>query len=269
MKRKIWWLAILLLLIDCQRVPITGRKQLSLLDSQRVNAMAFTSYDKVLKEAQLSENKEWTRWVKEVGHDIKGAVEKYLRENGSADLLEGYKWEFNLIADDMVNAWAMPGGKVAFYEGIMPICQNKQGVAVVMGHEVAHAIAQHGQERMSQGILQQLGGVAVAVATSGETAETQEAFMTAYGLGSQVGVMLPFSRKHESEADHMGIIFMAMAGYDPRLAPEFWKRMKAKSGGKEPNEFFSTHPSNKTRIDNLNGWMPEAMKYYKEPQAGQ
>lgn len=267
MKRKIWLLALLFIMMDCQRVPITGRKQLSLVNSEKVNKMAFSSYDEVLKESELSKNKEWTRWVKEVGHDIKDAVEKYLRENGSSDLLEGYQWEFNLLAGDMVNAWAMPGGKVAFYEGIMPICKTKQGVAVVMGHEVAHAIAQHGQERMSQGVLQQVGGVAVAVATSGQSAEAQQGFMAAYGLGSQVGMMLPFSRKHESEADHMGIIFMALAGYDPRLAPEFWKRMKAKSDGEEPNEFLSTHPNHKTRIENLNGWMPEAMKYYKKQPA--
>jgi len=262
--RKLWFLILPLLFLDCSRVPITGRRQLNLIKSSQLNTMAFDNYRQTLSQSKLSDNAEWTRWVKEVGEEIKTAVEHYLAQEGASELVKGYAWEFNLIAEQTVNAWAMPGGKVAFYEGIMPICQNREGVAVVMGHEVAHAIAQHGNERMSQGLMQQAGGVALAVAVADQPAETQNLFMGAYGVGSQLGVMLPFSRKHESEADHLGIIFMAMAGYDPTQAPDFWQRMANLSKGEQPPEFLSTHPGHDTRIENLQGWMPEAMKYYQD-----
>lgn len=265
-------LLIPLLLMDCSTVPLTGRKQLSLIPESQINSMAFDSYEEVINKSTLSKNEKWNNWVREVGGDIKSGVRSYLKDEGQLEIVDDYRWEFNLIAEQTVNAWAMPGGKVAFYEGIMPICEDKGGVAVVMGHEIAHAIARHGSERMSQGLVQQLGGVALAVALRDKPQETQALFMGAYGIGSQVGVMLPFSRKHESEADRMGLIFMAMAGYDPREAPEFWKRMQQKSGGGAPPEFLSTHPSHETRIKNLNKWMPEAMKYYQNylnSQAGQ
>ena len=195
---------------------------------------------------------------------IKSAVEKYMADNNLSDQLKGFNWEFNTVESDQVNAFCMPGGKVVFYTGILPICKDDAGVAVVMGHEVAHAIAKHGNERMSQGLIQQFGGVALSVAIADKPAETQQLFQTAYAVGSQVGVMLPFSRLQESEADDLGLIFMAMAGYDPHEAPKFWERMSANSGGSAPPEFMSTHPSHETRIKKLNAAIPKAMEYSKK-----
>ncbi len=263
MKRYLF-LAFVFFIGSCKTVPLTGRKQLNLIPSDQIQSLSNDQYSQVLNQSNLERNTEWSNWVKSVGTDIKNGVENYLRQENRMDLIEDYNWEFNLIKDDdMVNAWAMPGGKVAFYTGIMPICKDRNGVAVVMGHEVAHAVARHGNERMSQGLVQQLGGVALAVAINDKPAETQALFMGAYGVASQVGVLLPFSRTHESEADQLGLIFMAMAGYDPQEAPRFWQRMAAQSGGAQPPEFLSTHPSHTTRINNLNKWMPEAMKYYR------
>ena len=178
--------------------------------------------------------------------------------------LAGFAWEFNLIDDPkMVNAWCMPGGKVAFYTGIMPICKDEEGVAVVMGHEVAHAIANHGRERMSQQMIAQYGLGTLSALMGQNPGAGKELLMQAVGAGAGVG-MLKFSREHESEADHMGLIFMAMAGYDPNAAPKFWERMSAQGGGQEPPEFISTHPSHSTRIKDLQKWIPEAMKHYKK-----
>lgn len=262
MKRTLL-LAALFFIGSCKTVPLTGRKQLNLLPSSQVQSMAVSEYGAVLNEAQLSDNATWTKYVKNSGIRIKEAAETYLQQNNLSDLVEGYIWEFNLLKDDAtVNAWCMPGGKVAFYTGIMPICQNEVGTAVVMGHEIAHAIARHGNERMSQGLATELGGVALSVAIANEPEKTQSLYMSAYGLGAQYGVILPYSRTHESEADRIGLIFMAMAGYDPREAPKFWERMAAQSGGVAPPEFLSTHPSNATRIKNLNKWMDEALTYY-------
>jgi len=201
--------------------------------------------------------------VRRVGGNIQRAVETYFAQHNLSDELDGYRWEFNLIDSKDANAWAMPGGKVVVYTGILPITKNETGLAVVMGHEIAHAVAQHGAERMSQGLLQQLGGVALSVALQNEPSTTQNLFMTAYGVGTTVGVMLPFSRTHESEADHLGLVFMAMAGYDPNAALDFWTRMAAQSGGNPP-EFLSTHPSDETRIADLKKELPEAMSYYKK-----
>ena len=198
------------------------------------------------------------------GKRIQKAVETYMKQNKKyAKRIKGYNWEFNTVESDQVNAWCMPGGKVVFYTGIMPICGTELGTAVVMGHEVAHAIAGHGNERMSQGIATSLGGITLAVAMQNKSEETQNLFLNAFGVGTQVGLMLPFSRKHESEADKMGLMFMAMAGYDPREAIKFWTRMEKASEGQRPPEFLSTHPAPATRIWNLNKWMPEAMEYYK------
>lgn len=250
-------------------MPLTGRKQLSLMSSGQVQTMSYSQYDEVLRTSKVVEGTEESAMIKRVGNNIKTAVEAYLTEHNSAKLLEGYDWEFNLIESDAVNAWCMPGGKVAFYTGILPVCQGEAGVAVVMGHEVAHAIARHGSERMSQGMVTQLGGVALAVAIQEKPAETQQLFMSAYGMGAQVGVLLPFSRLHESEADQMGLTFMAMAGYDPREAPIFWTRMSAMSGGQQPPEFVSTHPSHETRVANLNNWMPDAMVHFNKSKVTQ
>lgn len=264
MKKFVLVLFVALFSYDCATVPVTGRKQLSLVSNSEILPMSFDSYKSVLDSSKLSTNKEQVEMVKRVGTRIQKSVEQFMAQNNWSDQLKGYAWDFNLIDEDIVNAWCMPGGKVAFYTGIMPVCQDETGVAVVMGHEVAHAIANHGAERMSQGLVQQMGGVALDVALSNEPGETRQMFGMAYGLASNYGAMLPFSRLHESEADKMGLIFMAMAGYDPREAPKFWERMAAKSGGGAPPEFMSTHPAHETRIKDLNAQIPEAMKYYKE-----
>ncbi len=247
----------------CATVPVTGRKQLSLVSSAEINQMSATQYQEVVKKGPLSTNKEQADMVKRVGVRIQKAVEKYMADKGASDQLTGFNWEFNLIEDaKTVNAWCMPGGKVAFYTAIMPICKDEEGVAVVMGHEVAHAIANHGRERMSQGLLAEFGLGTVSAAMGQNPTGTQQIFMQAVGMGTNMG-MLKFSRSHESEADHMGLIFMAMAGYDPASAPKFWERMATLSGGQQPPEFLSTHPSHDTRIKDLEGWIPEAMQYKK------
>ncbi|HNP17716.1 MAG TPA: M48 family metallopeptidase [Fulvivirga sp.] len=252
------------LVYGCTTVPLTGRRQLSLVPNSELLPMSFDQYKTVLSENKISDNAEYTRMVKGVGAKISVAVEQYMKQNGMSSQLNGYAWEFNVIEDDIINAWCMPGGKVAFYTGIMPICKDEKGVAVVMGHEIAHAIANHGSERMSQGLVANglLGGASIALGQNPTL--TNEILMQSIGMGSQLG-MLKFSRTHESEADKMGLIFMAMAGYDPHEAPIFWKRMDAASGGgNRPPEFLSTHPNPDTRIKDLNAAMPEAMKYYKK-----
>lgn len=201
--------------------------------------------------------------IKRCGARIQKAVESYFASQNQSKQLEGYEWEFNLVESDDVNAWCMPGGKVVFYTGILPVCKDETGIAVVMGHEVAHAVARHGNERMSQGLLAQFGGATLDAALAKNSAGTKQLAAAAFGIGAQYGALLPFSRKQESEADHLGIIFMAMAGYDPRTAVPFWERMSAGSKGGKPPEIMSTHPSDETRMANLNDRMPEAMKYYK------
>ena len=265
---KRFWLILLLLLVvaRCTTVPVTGRKQLSLISNDEILPMSFNNYRAVLDTSRRSGNREWETMVKQCGARIQKAVEEYMSQKNLSSSLRGYAWEFNLIEADIANAWCMPGGKVAFYTGIMPICRDENGVAVVMGHEVAHAIANHGRERMSQGLMQQMGGVALNVALINQPSETQMLYQQAFGVASTVGVMLPFSRLHESEADRMGLIFMAMAGYDPAEAPLFWERMAALSAGQEPPEFLSTHPSNQRRISELNALVPEAMQYYKKQE---
>lgn len=250
------------LLISCSQVAITGRKQFNMIPDSEILAMSFQEYNSFLGQNKLSTNKTQAEMVKRVGENIQFAVEKYLNENNYADLLDGYSWEFNLVESDDINAWCMPGGKVVVYTGILPVTKDETGLAVVMGHEIAHAVAEHGSERMSQALLQQAGALGLSIALSGQSEESQTLWMSAYGIGSNVGVMLPYSRLHESEADHLGLIFMAMAGYDPQQAPAFWERMTSMSNGQKPPEFLSTHPSDETRINNLNKWMPEAMKYY-------
>jgi predicted Zn-dependent protease len=256
-------LLLTLLVFSCKKVAVTGRRQIILVPSGEMQSMSYSNYKQFLSEHKLSTNQEQTDMVKRCGGRIQKAVETYMKDKGLSKQLEGFKWEFNLVEDPTVNAWCMPGGKVVVYTGIMPVVKDETGLAVVLGHEIAHAIANHGDERMSQGLIQQMGGVAMSVALRNKPAETQALFNTAYGAGSNVAVMLPFSRLHESEADQMGLVFMAMAGYDPREAVTFWQRMSAQSGGGKPPEILSTHPSDDTRIKDLNKHMPEAMKYYK------
>jgi predicted Zn-dependent protease len=249
--------------LSCSTVPLTGRSQLNMIPNNEMLAMSYQQYDQFLKENKISTNKAEVDMVKRVGVKIEKAVDKYLSDNNLSSRLSGYNWEFNLVEDDQVNAWCMPGGKVVVYTGILPVTNDEAGLAVVMGHEIAHAIAEHGNERMSQQLLQQVGAVGLMVAMKDEPAQTQALWLSVYGVGTTVGVLLPYSRTQESEADHLGLIFMSMAGYDPHEATAFWQRM-AKSGGAAPPEFLSTHPSYNTRIKDLNDWIPEAMKYYRK-----
>ena len=200
--------------------------------------------------------------VQRVGARIADAVERYMNENYMSDRIAGYNWEFKLVESKEKNAWCMPGGKVVVYTGILDIAQDDAGLAVVMGHEIAHAIAKHGAERMSQALLVSAGGVALDTAMENESSGRRQAFLMAYGLGATVGLMLPYSRTHEKEADRLGLIFMAMAGYDPQTAVDFWERMKAEKEGSSTPEFLSTHPADETRIENIKNNLYEAMPYY-------
>ena len=246
---------MLLVFLSCNQNPFTGKKTLAVVPNSQILPMAFQQYDQFLQENQVVTGTSEARMVKDVGQKIATAAERYLNANGYQGYLEDYRWEYNLVNDEAVNAWCMPGGKIVVYTGILPITQDETGLAVVMGHEVAHALANHGQQRMSASQLQQVGAAVGAVAVS---EENQQMFQTAYGLGTQVGVMLPFSRSHETEADKIGLTLMAIAGYDPDEAAELWRRMKANSGGSAQPEFLSTHPSNDTRINNLEAWSDEA-----------
>lgn len=263
-KKVITLIYLIFFLISCETVPITGRSQLSIIPSQNINTMSFQSYKEFLSQNKLSTDKEKIAMVKRAGQRIQRGVENYFYMRGMSGRLKDYKWEFNLVESKDLNAWCMPGGKVVVYTGILPVAKDETGLAVIMGHEVAHAIANHGNERMSQGLLVQMGGMALSEALTKQPSQTRSLFMSAFGIGTQVGVMLPFSRLHESEADRLGLIFMSMAGYDPHEAVPFWQRMAAsKKEGGAPPEFLSTHPSDTTRINNIKQLIPEAMQYYK------
>ncbi|ASV31413.1 M48 family metallopeptidase [Maribacter cobaltidurans] len=256
MKRIVLILTLFLAVSACKVNPFTGQKTLNFYPNSQIFPMAFAQYDQFLGENKVVEGTSEAHMITRVGQRISSAAERWLAANGYPGYLNDYKWEYNLVKDETVNAWCMPGGKIVFYTGILPICQGETGVAVVMGHEVAHALADHGAQRMSAGTLQQIGAVAGNIAI--QDPEKRNMFNQAYGVGSQLGVMLPFSRSHETEADRIGLQIMAIAGYDPYEAAELWKRMKAQSGGQAPPEFMSTHPSNDTRINNLTAWAPEA-----------
>jgi predicted Zn-dependent protease len=260
LKRFIALTVVILFIISCSQVPISGRKQLHLLPESEMNSMALTEYKTFLTTSKLSTNASNTAMVKRVGDRISKAVTTYLKTNNDSKRIDGYVWEFNLVEDPTVNAWCMPGGKVVVYSGILPITQTEAGLAVVLSHEISHAVAQHGNERMSQSLAVYLGGVALSVATSTKSDTAQMIFNTAYGISSQLGE-LAFSREQESEADHLGLIFMSMAGYKPTEAMTFWTRMAAQGGAKPPF-FLSTHPTDEKRIRDIQALMPEAMKYY-------
>lgn len=261
MIRKFALASCLFVAAACSTVPITGRRQLSLVSDTEMNTMAATEYQKVLASSRVVSSGEQAAMVKRVGQRIQQAVETYFRQQNAQAQLEGYAWEFNLIDDKQENAWCMPGGKVAVYSGILPITQDETGLAVVMGHEIAHAVAKHSSERMSQQMAAQgLGGVLSASAGQNPTA-TQSVFLQVVGAGSQLG-LLKYGRSQESEADHLGLIFMAMAGYNPDNAIAFWQRMDAREGQAAPPEFLSTHPSSGTRIADIQRELPEARKYY-------
>jgi len=263
MKKIIVALIVASVMTGCILNKVTGRKQLSLVPESDLQVMAISQYGTFLSENKVlnpSSSKD-AAMVDRVGARISNAITKYYKSQGKESVTEGYKWEFNTIDSKEVNAWCMPGGKVVVYAGLLPVTQNETALAIVVGHEIAHAIAKHGSERMSQGMMQQLGGVALQVALSQKPQETQNVFMQAYGIGSTVGAVLPWSRQQETEADQFGLIFAAMAGYNPQEAIPFWQRM-ANAGGAKPPEFLSTHPSDETRMRKLKQFMPEAMKYY-------
>jgi predicted Zn-dependent protease len=250
-------------LVACSTNPVTGRKQFKLVSEQELQAMASQQYSQFLSQNRVvspSADRD-AEMVRRVGQRVANAVTSYYRQRGLN--LDGYNWQFNLVNNAEANAWCMPGGKVVVYTGLLPITQNEAALANVMGHEIAHATLQHGNERMSQGLAQQLGGVALSVAVANQPAATQNLFLNAYGVGSQVGVLLPFSRKQELESDRYGMIWAAMAGYNPAEAINLWRRMEARSNGAAPPEFLSTHPSAGNRIEQLQKYLPEAQKYYK------
>jgi len=246
----------------CAKAPITGRSQLHLVPDSEMITMANQEYSDFLKSNKLSTDKAATARVRLVGGRIAGAVDRWLRDNGMASEANQYKWEFNLIESKDMNAWCMPGGKVVVYTGILPVTKTDNGLAVVLGHEIAHAVAKHGSERMSQALLAQLGGVALSTALHSQPEKTRSLWLNAYGVGAQVGYLLPFSRTQESEADHLGLIFMAMAGYNPDEAVPFWQRMMAANQGGAPPEFLSSHPADSKRIQQIRAWLPEARRYY-------
>ena len=254
--------AFLMLLTACATVPITGRRQLSLMSQAELVGMAASDYEQFVSESTVSGDDEARGRVADVGGRVSLATSEFLRENGMEYELSLYDWEFQLIEDEAANAFCMPGGKIVVFTGLLPIAETDAGLAVVVAHEVAHAIANHSGERMSQLLLAQLGGMALSKAIEEKPKETKDLAMLAYGIGSQVAVLLPYSRRHESEADRIGLVLMAKAGYDPRAALEFWQRMAAQSEG-QPPEFLSTHPAHSTRIEDIRTHMPEALAAYR------
>jgi predicted Zn-dependent protease len=248
------------LLAGCATAPLTGRSQIKLVSDRALIAQSLSSYREVITEETLSTNAAQTALVKEVGSRISRAVEQYLQQEQLLYLVDGFEWEFNLIESDIPNAWCMPGGKVAFYTGILPFTEDEVGLAVVMGHEIAHAVVGHSAERVSHAMLQQSGGMLLSSMTRGH--DNSAVIQQVYGVGSQMGFILPFSRTHELEADKLGLIFMALAGYDPVASIDFWMRMAASDASKPP-EFLSTHPADETRIEQIRAYLPEAMQFYR------
>ena len=251
-------IVILGLVISCAQNPFTGKNTLALVSNSEILPSAFQQYSQFLTENKVISGTADANKVVNIGTKIKVAAEKWLNANGQQGYLKDYQWEYKLVDSKEVNAWCMPGGKIVVYSGILPVTKDDAGLATVMGHEVSHALANHGAQRMSASQLQQLGAVGVAVATGSKSAEQQQMWQQYYGLGSEVGVMLPFSRNHESEADKIGLVLMAIAGYNPDQAIFFWERMSASSSGNKPPEFLSTHPADATRIANLRKLIPEA-----------
>jgi predicted Zn-dependent protease len=260
---RIILLFVLAVFTGCTVVPITGRRQISILPESEMISMGLASYQDFMKENQVSTDKVNSALVKEVGTNISTAVEFFFAANSMESRLNGYIWEYSLVESNIPNAFCLPGGKVVIYTGILPYTLDKSGLAVVISHEIAHAVARHGNERMSQQLLLQLGGVALNEAVRDKPEETKSIYNTVYGIGAQMGVLLPYSREHELEADKLGLIFMALAGYDPQSAIGFWERMSS-IGGEKPPEFLSTHPSDARRINNIREAMPEIMQYYKK-----
>jgi predicted Zn-dependent protease len=253
-------------LVACAEVPITGRQSLHMVPDSELLSLSLQQYGDVIRKSKLSDDSEKVALVRKVGNRIAKAAEAFLMETGNRADVKNYQWEFNLIKEDKTaNAWVMPGGKAAVYTGILPYTRDETGLAVVLGHEVGHALAEHGNERMSQELLASMGGMALSTALSSQSQVTQQLAMAAFGAGASVGVLLPYSRLQESEADHIGLILMARAGYDPRAAIPFWQRLNAAPGSRPP-EMLSTHPAPETRINNIKALLPQAMTYYQNPR---
>jgi len=265
MKKLLVIAAFSLGIYACSTNPLTKKSQFTLYNSAELNEMANQQYRQFLSENKVvsaSNNKD-AEMVRRVGQRLTKAIEQYYASQGISQHLQGYQWEYNLVESNEVNAWCMPGGKIVVYTGLLRITQNEAALAAVVGHEIAHALLEHGNQRMSQATAQQLGGVALQVAIANKTPQAQNLLLNAYGIGTTVGAILPFSRKHELEADRYGLIFAAMAGYNPQEAIPLWERMQKASGGQSPPEFLSTHPAEGTRIEKLKEMMPEALKHYK------
>lgn len=261
--RSVASIGALVLIVSCAKVPITGRRQLNLLPESQMMSMSLSEYQQFLGQTPpLPASDERVVMVRRIGQKLANAATKYLSENNASDRVADFQWEFNVVDENTVNAWCMPGGKVVVYTGILPVTKDEASLALVMGHEIAHAIARHGNERMSQGLAVQGAGMTLDIMTAQKPTLTRNLFLQSFGIGSQLG-MLAYSRNQESEADKMGLVFMAMGGYDPRVAPSFWQRMAEQGGGQKPPELLSTHPSDERRIADLEAYMPEALKYYK------
>lgn|SRR5690606_6030390 len=256
LKNKIVAFGAVIMFLSCATNPFTGKKTLALVPNSQIFPTAFAQYDQFLSENNVVKGTADAKMVNNVGQKIAVAAERWLNANGYQGYLEGYQWEYTLVDDKTVNAWCMPGGKIVVYTGILPIAKGEAGLAAIMGHEVSHALANHGQQRMSAGMVQQLGAVAGNVAIKDQ--QTLNIFNQAYGVGTQVGVMLPFSRSHETEADEIGLYLMAIAGYEPSEAANLWRRMSAQGGGSSPPEFLSTHPSPESRIKSIEAMAPKA-----------
>lgn len=251
--------------IACSTNPVTGRRQFKLVPEQELQAMANQQYRQFLSTNRVvspSGDRD-AEMVRRVGRRLANSITEYYRSRNMTDVLRGYDWEFNLVNDNDANAWAMPGGKIVVYTGLLRITQNEAALANVLGHEISHAIFQHGNERMSQGLAAQGLGTGLSIALANKPAATQNLFLQAFGIGTTVGVLLPFSRRHELEADRFGMRWAAMAGYNPREAITLWQRMEKMSNGQKPPEFLSTHPSEGTRIQQLKRYLDEALRYYR------
>jgi len=259
-KKTMGALLLLIFLTSCGSVPITGRRQILLVSDSEILTASLTQYDEYMKTAVKSTDKTKSAMVERVGKNIAAATENYLKQNGLESEINNFKWAFNTIQDASVNAFCMPGGKIVVYEGLLPLVASEHELAVVIGHEVAHAVAKHSNERMSQEVLAQAGASIVDMALSQRTAVVRQIGGAVFGLGAQLGVMLPYSRQHEYEADYLGLVFMTLAGYNPNSALTFWQKMSAMSGNANTSDFMSTHPSDSKRIAEIQRRLPEMEK---------
>jgi predicted Zn-dependent protease len=253
MKKIISVFCVLIVFVSCSKVPISGRNQMNLMSEQELIEMSKAEYATFLAGSEVMKYGDEAEMVRRVGEKIAGATERFLAKNNGSERLKGFEWEFNLVKNEELNAWCMPGGKICFYSGILNVTEDETGLAVVMGHEIAHAIARHGNERMSKGGMVNLGGQVLDVAISEQSDAARSLLLNAYGIGATVGFVLPFSRKHELEADMMGLVFMQLAGYDAGKAVGFWKRM-GKKGATVP-KFLSTHPNDEKRAQKISDFL--------------